>query len=118
MAETVTLTEPESEWQATQYIFNGLGFFLKNHFKKTLAALLCMFGSLGFFAYDYTAHDKADLIEQVTSDDKNAPESDSEFQITKVPGKATLNIYDNVTHKKYQISVPVLGDKIKQSRKG
>jgi len=49
----ITLTEAKNVSEAINFIIIGLKWFLINHTKKTIIALLILFGSALYVVYDY-----------------------------------------------------------------
>jgi len=113
--------------EAIVLIFSGLLFFLKNHTKKTIIAILLICGSIVYVAFDYFNSDKVKIksLEPLTEfsifpnlyaqgkdaivlDGKYYGEADNNYLIYKIKNSNELIIYNKRTKSGYRFEIPAL----------
>ena len=114
--------------EALCMLFGGLMFFLKNHTKKTIIAILLVCGSIVYVAFDYFASDKIKmerlkpLTEEISLfpnlyaggkdpiilDGKYYGEMDTDYLIYKLKNSDELIIYNKKLKYGYKIEIPAL----------
>jgi hypothetical protein len=114
--------------EAIVLIFSGLLFFLKNHTKKTIIAILLICGSIVYVAFDYFTSDKIKmerlkpLTEEISLfpnlyaqgknpiifDGKYYGEQDTDYIIYKLRYSDELIIYNKRLKYGYKIEIPAL----------
>ena len=116
-------------------IFSGLLYFLKNHTKKTIIAILLICGSIVYVAFDYFNSDKIKIktLESLTEislfpnlyaqgknaiifDGKYYGESDTDYLIYKIKNTNDLIVYNKLLKSGFKYYIPAL-EEFKQIKK-
>ena len=124
---TYTIQQTENVDEAMVMIFSGLLYFLKNHTKKTIIAILLICGSIVYVAFDYFNSDKVKVktLEPLTEislfpnlyaqgkntiflDGKYYGEADTDYIIYKIKNTNELIIYNKRLKSGYRYEIPAL----------
>ena|SRR3990167_681774 len=132
---TYTIQQTENVDEAMIMIFSGLLYFLKNHTKKTIIAILLICGSIVYVAFDYFNSDKIKIktLESLTEislfpnlyaqgknaiifDGKYYGESDTDYLIYKIKNTNDLIVYNKLLKSGFKYYIPAL-EEFKQIKK-
>lgn len=121
------ITQTENVDEAIIMIFSGLLYFLKNHTKKTIIAILLICGSIVYVAFDYFNSDKIKVktLEPLTEislfpnlyaqgkdaiiiDGKYYGEEDKNYLVYKIKNSNELIIYNKRLKSGYKFEIPAL----------
>lgn len=132
MLKNYQIKQTDDATEAIVLIFSGLLFFLKNHTKKTIIAILLICGSIVYVVFDYFTSDKINIeklkplteisiFPEVFAQGKDAiiingkyyGEADTNYLIYKIKNSNELIIYNKYLKTGYKFEIPAL-DKFKK----